>query len=383
MIDVGQARLRSNPRFRLIPYDQLQTADREAFRSLSEDADFFGMLFPPEGSALPVKSVSRDAALLFMSLREPACLPHLLDGLFGSGASERLEPLILDGVFEIERSGQFVSGAAASARLGDPERAAPASKLTRLSSEAIGYAAALELLPVQDVAMRLYRFNTAPATPALHRRFADDVRLFAFLSETNEVVQRLQSRWRSEPVAEAWLAWSSGASQTPLAYKLYISPTLVDLPAVFAAAVDAFAKVRCTRFKLGRGAFGVLRPDKLVAYFVSLDMLQRAAELILARTVDSMAQGVPFTAPIDPGGLLSWGMDPPRFDQVPAWQQVQSWRQWLTGRIATYAQAARQDGADIDSFVRSRVELDGVDPLTWTPDLAIWRGPVGTGQEAS
>src|ERR1700730_9037185 len=97
MIEVREARLRSNPRYRLVPYDQLQASDRHAFRSLSEDSDFFGVLVPPEGSVWPIKSVSRDAALLFMTLREPACLPHLLDGLFGSHAGERLQPAVPGG----------------------------------------------------------------------------------------------------------------------------------------------------------------------------------------------------------------------------------------------------------------------------------------------
>jgi len=92
---------------------------------------------------------------------------------------------------------------------------------------------------------------------------------------------------------------------------------------------------------------------------------------------------VPFTAPIDSDGLLSWGMDPPRFEQVLQSQQLQSWRQWLTGRIAVYVLAGREAGTDVHSFIRNRIELDGVDPVSWTPNLAIWRGPVGTEQGAA
>jgi len=380
-MDVREARLRSNPRFRLVPFDRLPGTEIERFKSLSEDPDFFGILAPPGDSVLPVKSVSRDAALLFLQLREPACLPHLLQGLFGAGAGDRVRQLILDGVFEIELDGQFVSGAAALAQLGDRESNVPTSTVTRLSEDAIAYAAALELLSVQEVATRLYLFNAVPSTPALQRRFADDDRLCAYLFESGSVAHRLRSRWRMETLGESWLAWGRMSAAREPGYKLYVSPTLEHLPRIFEAAVDTFGKVGCTYFKMGRGAFGVLRPDKLVAYFRGLDTLLEAAGLIQIACAGAVAQGVPFTAPIDAQGLMSWGMDPPRFEQVFAWQQVQSWRQWLTGRIASYTLAAREAGTDVHSFVRNRIQLDGVDPSTWNPDLAIWRGPTGTEQE--
>ncbi len=105
--------------------------------------------------------------------------------------------------------------------------------------------------------------------------------------------------------------------------------------------------------------------------------------MIRRSAAGAVAQGVPFTAPIDSDGLLSWGMDPPRFEQVLQSQQLQSWRQWLTGRIAVYVLAGREAGTDVHSFIRNRIELDGVDPVSWTPNLAIWRGPVGTEQGAA
>jgi hypothetical protein len=375
VIDFREVRLRSNALFRLIPYDRLQAQEPNAFKSLGEDPDFFGVLVPPDGSVRPVKSVSRDAALLFLALAEPACLPHLLTSLFGPGANDSLRRLVLDGVFEVELRGQFVSGASVPELLSDQPGAHPASRIAQLSSDAIAYAAALESLATHEVADRLYRFNAAPSTPALQRRFAADDRLLAFVLETKGIAHRLQSRWRRATIGETWLTWSSGESDGPPAYKLYVSPALDHLPRIFEIAVGAFAKVPCTHFKLGRGVFGVLRPDKLVAHFSGLDRLQQAADLIRTAVGGATAQGVPFTAPIDTEGLLSWGMDPPRFKQVLARQEYQSWRQWLTGRIAVYALAAKATGTDVQAFVRTRIALDGIDPQSWHPDLAIWRGP--------
>ena len=266
MIDFGRARLRSNPRLRLVPLDLLPEHG-QAFEGLGEDADCFGVLVPPEGSAVPVKSVSREAALLFMTLREPACLPRLLASLFGIDAGGRLRPLILDGVFEVEQSESFLSGPAAAGLFGDPHDSTACSRLGRLCDNAISYAAALPGLTAHEVATRLYLFNAAPPTPALHRRFADDDRLLAFLLEGGDVAARLQSHWRRETPGEGWLMWRSATPPEAVLYKLYVSPTLEHLPRVFASAVAAFSKVRCTRFKLGRGVYGVSRPDKLVAYF--------------------------------------------------------------------------------------------------------------------
>jgi hypothetical protein len=383
MIDIGQARLRSNPKFRLVPFDLLPAQELEALRELKQTPDFYGILVPPEGSVLPVKSVSRDAALLFMTLREPACLPHLLNDLFGADVAERLRPLILDGVFEIEEAGRFVSGPSALTRIEEAREAASSSRVPGLCEDAISYAAALDGVNLRDLAARLYLFNVAPAGSELYARFARDDRLVEFLFEGSDGARRLQSRWHRETLGDAWFMWRSAVSAEAASYKLYVSPNLEHLPHVFDAALRAFAAVRCRCFKVGRGAFGVLRPDKLVAYFSTLDSLQQAAEEILGSVAGATAQGVPFTAPIDADGLLSWGMDPPRFEQVLASQQIQSWRQWLTGRIAIYVLAAKEAGTDPHSFVRNRVELDGVDPSNWSPDLAIWRGPLGSVQEVA
>src|SRR2546430_6517863 len=90
--------------------------------------------------------------------------------------------------------------------------------------------------------------------------------LFRSLAD-DAIARLLRSRWRRETIGDSWLAWNGEASARAPEYKLYVSPTLDHMPAVFELAVDAFAKARCTHFKLGRGAFGLLRPDKLVAYF--------------------------------------------------------------------------------------------------------------------
>lgn len=396
MIDLRGVRLRSNPHLRLVPYDRLQAPQIEALRSLSEDPDFFGILMPPADTMLPVKAMSRDAALLFLALAEPACLPHLLTGFFGADADQRVRQLVLDSVLQVEHEGRFICGCTALELLGDQPRTPSGLRIAQLSTEAIAYAAALDGLAVNQLAARLYRFNVLPSTPALQRQYAEVQWLPRLLFETGTSAARVQSNWRGQPASDGWLTWSSGdavddpwlawsgaRAAADATYKLYVSPALDDLPAVFAVVVEAFVKARCARFKVGSGAWGVLRPDKLVAYFGSLDQLLQAAESIRACAGGARAHGVPFSAPIDSDGLLSWGMDPPRLELELAGREHQSWRQWLTERIAIYAAAGRQSGVDVQAFVRQRVALDGVDPSTWSPNLALWRAPVGSEQRVA
>lgn len=381
-VDPLRVRLRSNPLFRLVPCDLLPVSQRAALTPLDGDRDFFGVLLPPPESGLPAKAVSHEAALLFLTLAQPACLPHLLTNLLGAGAQQRLQQLILDQVLQIELEGQFHSGPAACGLLSSEAGRPSESRTASLSSEAIAYGAALGALPVQEVATRLYCFNAAPSTAALQRRFASDDRLRDFLGDGGDCLQVLRSKWLCEPFDDVWLMWSDGTI-APALYKLYVSPILADFPRVFAAAVRAFAQVGCARFKVGRGAYGVLRPDKLVAYFGDLASVRCAAGLIQDLAGDAIAQGVPFSGPIDSNGLLSWGMDPPRFAWAPAGSERLSWRRWLSERIAQYVVAARSCGDDVQAFVRQRIALDGVDPASWTPDLAIWRGATGTEFEAA
>ena len=256
--------------------------------------------------------------------------------------------------------------------------------MAQLSTDAIAYAAALEDLPVSDLATRLYMYNRVPATPGLQRQFADDDRLIQYLTGDSAAARQLEFHWVREVSQEAWLMWQAPASDSGHTCKLYVSPALDSLPQTFQIAVDTFVQVRCSHFKVGRTAFGLLRPDKLVAYFASLEQLKEAAELIRASAAGLSAQGVPFTGAIDAEGLVSWGMDPPRFEQVLPGQEHQSWRQWVAGRIAVYTLAARESGAEnIPAFVLHRVSLDGIDTATWSPNLAIWRGRAGTEEEVA
>jgi hypothetical protein len=72
--------------------------------------------------------------------------------------------------------------------------------------------------------------------------------------------------------------------------------------------------------------------------------------------------------------MVSWGADPTVERNVPAWLERQSWRLWVTNRLAVaLAQAMQQHDQDPAAtpepwkFAVDRLSLDGIDPATWTP----------------
>ena len=69
------------------------------------------------------------------------------------------------------------------------------------------------------------------------------------------------------------------------------------------------------------------------------------------------------------------GADPPRAAQTPLPQMQESWRLWITNRLARALLAARASpAAEIEpwQFALDRVRLEGVDTETWAPSQRMW-----------
>lgn len=369
---LSDSRLRVNPLYKLVSYDELRPEDQFALQDLAADKDFYGVLVAATGPSVPVKTVSCDAALLLQTLRSPARVPRLLHRLFGVDADTEVGRLILDGVLQCEFEGEFTSRPRPTVVGEDP---APLPH-DDLSLSALKYAAACLHLPFRDLAARLYMYNREPSTPQLFARFAEPHQVLAYLVSGSQTLERtLRAHWSSTPSKSgAWMSWRIGDVSSALTCKLYLSPKLEALPQVFESAVEVLARTGCLSFKVGLSAHGLLRPDKLVAYFQSLDQLQAAAEQIHLRTTGVPAQGVPFSGSIDPNGLLGWGMDPPRLQGDSKSAFPRSWRQWVTERAALYLSLAYANRYEEPvRFALDGLKSDGVDTSTWTPDLAIWR----------
>jgi hypothetical protein len=378
---------RANPAFELVLYDRLPAEERRALAELRKDPDFYGVLRPREGAAaLGVKSVDRETALLFLTLREPGSLPSYMAALLGDGVLRTVSRLVADGILEVEHGGGFVFGAAALPLLG--EKAAgdtggeAAGRLAGVSLAALRYGQDLDLDDAFALSYRLYGYNRRPLTPSWKRRLPNGEAVLSWLGlgPGGRWRQELDRGWESSGPNDWWLSWRSrapvdGLTGSGATWKLYISPAPEVLPESFGAILEALTAARAPQFKVGADAWGLLRADKIVAYFPSFELLAAAADALASRLSGMPAQGVPFTSEIGGDGLLSWGVDPPREETALG---AESWRLWLTHRLAralisAKSTSGRPEGAEPWRFALERVRLEGVDTDTWTPGAMLWK----------
>lgn len=360
--------------------------------SLREDPDFYGVLRPREaGSALGLKAVDRDTALLFLTLAEPGPLPSYARLALREGAQRTAAQLVADGVLEAESGGGFVSGPAALALLRDegPARSGGGTgRLAALSVAALRYAQDLAIDDPLLLSGRLYGYNHRPLTPAWKRRLPGPGAVLEHLGLAPGGANRalVERHWSQGSPSEAWIYWHLRAPRAArpssgsiggggATWKLYVSPAPEALAESFGAVLEALAAARAQQFKIGSDAWGLLRADKIVSYFPSFEALAEAAEAIAARLAGIPAQGVPFTSEIGGDGLVSWGVDPPSRERSAAsWIGQTSWRLWLTHRLARALLDARAvSGVEPWSFALERLRLEGIDPGTWTPTARLFQ----------
>lgn len=358
-------------------FDRLPPGEREALAPLRNDPGFYGVLRPREGGERRgVKSVDRETALLFLTLREPGPLPSYVRAVLGDETARTVSRLVADGILEVERGGGFVSGPAAfEGAAGEAGR----GRLAELSAAALRYGQALAVDDPLTLSFRLYGYNHRPLTPGWKRLLATAEAVQAHLGIAFGGARRrlLDRVWAPQEPFEAWLSWrlrSGESSSRPdgATFKLYVSPAPEALGGSFGAILEAFAAARVPHFKIGAGAAGLLRADKIVAYFPDFERLAGAADAIASRLGGVPVQGVPFTSEIAGDGLLSWGADPPAGSGIRG--RSESWRLWLTHRLARALLDARTAGAaEPWRFAIERVRLEGVDPETWTPGAFLRR----------
>ena len=360
--------IRTSPRFELKQLAELTPEQREPFRELEADADFFGLLIPRGDTALNIKSVGHDMAALLRRLSHPSPLD----------ADDDVIDLVLDGVLEIEADGDFLSGADALPVLCDLDHSAIEPRgIARLSLDALRHADDLLSNDPEELTRALYLYNRIPLSRFWHARFPDRVAVLAHLGADRDAL----SAFRGPSETQGWISWSARErkpqDKSAPTYKLYVSPRPENIRDAFHAVVRALADLGGGDFKIGEDAAGLLRPDKLVAYFASREQLDRAAAAVLARLAGCPAHGVPFTAGIDDSGLLSWGIDPPETERVLSWMGRESWRLWLASKLGDAMAFAKSSAARREiaawQFARERVRRHGVDVERWTPTDALWR----------
>jgi hypothetical protein len=146
-----------------------------------------------------------------------------------------------------------------------------------------------------------------------------------------------------------------------------VSPRPEALVDAFPRIVDQFVRFEVRSFKVGRGIEGLLRPDKIIAYFDDRGHMDAVAAALEQALRDFPAQGVPFTAGMGGDGMLSAGVDPPLGNAAT------SWRAWVTRRLAE-SLAARRASADEDPVKGALADLRmaGVDSERWHPTAAAF-----------
>jgi hypothetical protein len=386
MPDVSGVRglvFRANPAYELVVYDRLSPTEKSALSALTSDADFYGIL-RPKVPGLNLKSVNRDLALLFSTMANPGTMPSYVEAELGRSFAGFVTQLVLDQVFEVEHEGTFVSAASAQHLFGAERGHRPASRISELSQRAVQYAQHLDIDEAAVLGARIYFYNRQPASPQLAAEFLGEGRLAKHLGINEETPfgTRLKQKWSKvpeEPTLQGWRMWRSKRrhkGKSGSGYKLYVSPQTPSLGEAFRASADVFERTGVQQFKVGRDLHGILRPDKLVAYFSSEDDVRETGERLYAKLGGMPAHGVPFTCDLHGDGLLSWGMDPPRRTQVLPWQERQSWRLWVVNRLAIALLAAKarpSTNTEPWKFALDRVRFDGVETNSWMPAPDIFQ----------
>ncbi len=335
-----------------------------------EAAHLFAHLDPGPGEALLVPSGERATGVKLIDVTTVELLTGRADR---DVAPDTLRALVLDGILDLDTPTGTVTGPLATNHLTAPDETpvgGTGSTIAALSRAALERATRRIDDAPSSIAAWLYACNTVPISPP-------------WVDAADRVEQRLDELQRNghlgeyEPsTTDAWAQWRRPDAITDrLTQKLYVSTRPAELVEALGPAVDAVIGSEARAWKVGRGPYGLLRPDKFVAYFDDHDLMLEAAAR-LAGVLDGVsAQGVPFTAGIDRVGVLSWGVDPPRDARLSGWNRADSWRSWITNRLGRLVADAGAAGCSTDralAYIDLRIGLDGVDPATWAPSPDLW-----------
>jgi len=385
-VEVAAAEYRAGSAYRFVPVDRLTAEQQAAVGDLAGDPEIYAVLIPLSAGAQTVKAIDQQTALVYLTLREPGPLPSSMRAAFKDELPAAVARLVLDGVLEIRSGEDFVSGPDAAPLLNvGIKPSAPRGRLAQLSIQALRYGQHLDIQDVQTLAGRLYAFNRQVFTPAWGRQLPTREATARYLGLVDDGSVRSPSPgWVAQraTATSSWLAWRLSEPIVPdgdsPGYKLYVSPQPSAVADSLRITAEVVRKRGAHALKVGADVHGLLRPDKLVAYFASFESLGEAAASLAPRLAGMPAHGVPFTAEITPDGVLSWGVDPPRQERELAWTG-ESWRLWVVGRLAS-ALVAAKTASNADEpwrYALERIALEGIDASTWVPSQGVFAARMG------
>lgn len=384
--DILTRRFRANPRFTLVEHGGLTRAEQELLAGLADRPNHYGVLVPDDGIALGIQAIDAEGAALFSAMGEAGPLPHFItEQAAGSDMKRRIALLVLDGVLEIETStGQASGPLACGVIFVETEAAAlpePKSTIPAISLAALRRAQHLPIVDPQQLSAWLYAYNTIPVGPRWARRLRSRHAVGDWLGAgLSSSTRRLLDDHYMQATRSGWSSWEHRSTRIDFGdadqptFKVYVSPRPEALGDAFPSVVRHMVEHQVPAFKTGLDAHGLLRPDKLMAYFNDHASLAAFTAVLIDEVAGLPAQGVPFTAEVHPSGILSWGIDPPRRERVRGLPGSESWRVWLTAKLARSLLTARVEGATKHAwrFALNRVRLEGIDPATWLPAASLW-----------
>ncbi len=382
--DLSAYRVRTSPAFRLVKHNSLSEPEQTALSTLTQDPDHYGVLVPRTSTSLGVLAVDNSTASMLKAQTTASVLPACVLAQVPN-VNQSIARLVVDGIFEIEHTGRFFSGPSAHSLIFNTPWQQPSSEhvLASLSHRALRSAQSLTIDEPARMAAWLYACNSVPLNPHWARLFLNAARIEKTLgfNGCGEVSALLDAHYRCTQLPH-WTAWerrpgTSGfepVDSTRPNYKLYVSIHPASLIDVFSEIMRRIAESGVAAFKLGNDVHGVLRPDKLMLYFSDFESLEATAKLLQGALAGSRAQGVPFTAPIDDEGVLSWGLDPPSTERIAGWSGGESWRAWVVNRLARAVVRARAMGDDSTAWLCAldRMRLEGINVDQWLPDRVHW-----------
>lgn len=366
---VADATFRTAPGLQFRPLAPSPSAPRSV--GWDPDADF-GFVEQPGGSTL---TVSCETALLLFSLCDPGPLPGFAIGRLLQQGGAPLRQLLAVQLLEIQGPQGFVSGPEGLALL-DPVVTSRGAQVA-LSADVLELAARLRSRDLAQTTLWLYTANVWPGSRALrtHAESGGGTGALGLRSVDSSVWQRHDDAgWiHFRQPSPARVRSARHTAQAP--WKLYVSPQPDVLSQALGEIADGFASSGIGMWKVGRGAAGLLRSDKVVGYAGHKDILQRAIVELDARLGAIPAQGVPFAATATDGTLLSWGVDP----QLHGGSSTESWRLHACRSLAAGLIDAAEHGVEDASradHARRLATLDGLDPETFGP-CSWWLEEVG------
>lgn len=380
------ATLRASRRYYCVPKRALSRELRARAAGFADDPRFFGLL--ASRTQEHAIAISHDTARVFLALRRPGPVPADIRETLAHECDAAIAKLTLEGILEVEAGTTFVSGPDAFEFLFPTGPSYTLrGRLGELALDALRTGDCLRSDSSATLAMYLYTYNTVPASPRWRRRFPTDDAVLDYLRTplVPWTAGTTQNGWTfvtDTDAATRWMIWERGSPggtarlAESATYKLYISPTCALLRNAFHTALPIVTESQAIALKVGRDLPGLLRPDKLVVYFRRRADLMRVVDRLATALAGISPQGVPFSASLTENGLLSWGVDPPPDARAFGWKGGQSWRIWVSNRLAASMMTASAHRSTVppSAFALASLELEGIDPQSFAPTEGLWAG---------